>query len=243
MPNQIVIRPHLSIVLLLFALISSEASVFAQIASQPIVNPRNVADFVHKFYRSGIPYEQAQRYGEESTAALLSMLNDPKEEVYWTNIILTLGMIGDERVIEPLISFLEFDHPSTSVSVYRAKLSVLTALGYAANRSKSPRPLEYLKASTHPAKWDAFKINILKAGGLTAEQSTTQLITQAIIGLALSGKSEARESLQRLKEAQSENLMRNTAELLPMLEEAIEANTKIAKDGLAAYESINAEVH
>jgi len=35
------------------------------------------------------------------------MLRDPREQLYWFNIVTTLGMIGDKRVVEPLIGFIE----------------------------------------------------------------------------------------------------------------------------------------
>jgi hypothetical protein len=63
----------------------------------------DVADFVRQVFIHGLPYEDASRYEQSAVPVLLKMLNDPKEEPYWSNIALVLGIVGDENIVDPLI--------------------------------------------------------------------------------------------------------------------------------------------
>ncbi|MGH7166213.1 MAG: hypothetical protein ACREIS_11890, partial [Nitrospiraceae bacterium] len=56
-----------------------------------------IQDFARQTFIHGVPYEGASRYDGSAVPVLLHMLEDPKEEPYWANIVITLGMIGDER--------------------------------------------------------------------------------------------------------------------------------------------------
>lgn len=89
-----------------------------------------------------MPYEKAVKYDASVVPTLLEMLNDPTEQDYWSNIVVTLGMIGDESAAEPMIEFIEKGKEGTPMrSQYRAKTSAIMALGYLINKSGSPRVL------------------------------------------------------------------------------------------------------
>jgi len=82
--------------------------------------PMDVKEFVRRIFIEGVPYEEARKYGPTDVPTLLKMLADPKEEAYRTNIVVTLGIIGDERAVDPLIAFLGQDvHPTPSIGVRR----------------------------------------------------------------------------------------------------------------------------
>jgi hypothetical protein len=76
------------------------------------VPPIDVRQFVRRLYPEGIPYAQARALQPEAVPELLRLLADRREELYWTNIVTTLGMIGSAEAIEPLIRFLEVARPN-----------------------------------------------------------------------------------------------------------------------------------
>jgi HEAT repeat protein len=105
-----------------------------------------IRSFVRQVYIEGVPFEEVQKF-DKATAApvLLKMLEDAREEKYWPNIVVTLGMLGDARAVEPLIQFVEKGSPGTlSHARYIAKTSAVMSLGYIVNKSKSDKALSYL---------------------------------------------------------------------------------------------------
>jgi hypothetical protein len=227
----------------LFSILISMAAVMLPAATQ--AQPQNptsdqsIREFVHQAYIRGVPYEEISRFDASSaTPILLEMLANPREEEFWPNIVVALGMLGDERAVAPLIQFLERNEASRPLShaQYIAKSSVVMSLGYIINKTGSPRALEYLKASMSPTIWRQRKVEWSSPYHPTAEARDRQLSKMAILGLGLSGRPFAAEALRSLRApataAAEESFRRDVAGLVS---EALSANDEIGKEGLAAY--------
>lgn len=199
--------------------------------------PMDVKEFVRRIYVEGVPYEEASKYGPQDVPTLLQMLEDPKEEAYRTTIVVTLGIIGDERAVDPLIAFLSRGVTGTlSHSEYTAKTSVLMALGYLVNKSGSKKALTYLMDSLDPAVWAKRKVNWTSPYQATMDDRNVQLSTMAILGLALSGQPAAAEALRSLQKApRTKAAEKFQAQVSQVVAEALKSHEMIAKQGLAEY--------
>ncbi len=196
-----------------------------------------IQDFVRQTFIHGVPYEEAIRYDGTAVPVLLRMLEDPKEEAYWANVVVTLGMIGDERAVDPLIGFLLGAEPEPlSHDRYTAKSSVPMALGYLVNRSRNKKALAFLKDHTYPDSWGKEQLKWRSPYHANEEARNQQLSTMAVLGLALSGNSEAQETLREMKKpAATAEAKKFQAQMGGVLDEAIQANDTIAKEGLGGY--------
>jgi hypothetical protein len=117
-----------------------------------------VKDLVRARYHHGLPYVKAAQFNAEAVPILLAMLADEKEEEFWSNIILVLGIIGDERAFEPLIGFLEQPRSGEiSSDLFGALRSVSSALGHMAAKGHM-QSLAYLMANTRPEVWEKRKV-------------------------------------------------------------------------------------
>jgi hypothetical protein len=201
---------------------------------QPILNPGSLAqapvqDFVRRFYMEGIPYEEAIRYDSTAVPILLSMLRDSTEEAYWPNIVVTLGIVGSDRVADSLIAFLARDVPQEFTrSQYQAKTSVLFALGYLANRTGSPRALEFLAQNVDERAWALRGRAWANRYHATRAERDRQLAALAVVALGLSARPTARITLDSLDTVAH-------AWLRPAVREAIRTHEVIRRDGLISY--------
>lgn len=196
----------------------------------------NVRDFVHQVFIEGVPYAEAAKYGSNDVPTLLAMLNDPQEKAHWSNIAATLGIIGDDRAVDPLINVLEGNGGMDSREDFATRSSALMSLGYLINKSKNEKALAYLKGHMTPEGWRASKM--VTAGALQAGQDarSQQLSTLAILGLALSGDPSAKEALQSLQQGMRAGDPSAFAQQMDnTVTEALKAHEIIAKEGLQAY--------
>ncbi|HWM93103.1 MAG TPA: hypothetical protein VN493_20235 [Thermoanaerobaculia bacterium] len=187
--------------------------------------PVDIRTFVSRLYIHGVPYEEASRFDAETTVpVLLAMLADPEEEQLWPNIVVTLGMIGDERAVEPLIEFLQQEVEGTlSHNHYIAKSSVVMSLGYVINRTGSRRALDFLVESADPETWSHRSLFWASPYHGTDAERDRQLATMSILGLGLSGHPEAAEVLRTLPGPAD------------VIDTALEAHRHIERMGLGAY--------
>ncbi|MCB2262088.1 MAG: hypothetical protein LGR52_04010 [Candidatus Thiosymbion ectosymbiont of Robbea hypermnestra] len=217
--------------------------------------PEDIGDFVRQIYVHGIPFEQASRYGAAAVPTLLNMLQDPEEQAHWSNIVIILGMIGDNSAVEPLIEFIDESEAvgTPSRSRERAEKSAVMSLGYIINRSGNQRALDYLTTRmTPPAPMDAM-------AAVTSLTETTDVTPQeknlskyAVLGLALSGNPRAAEALQSYQDQEPEPVESAWSSLRMMMGmspsgagagdtlrsqvgEALRAHEEIAEQGLAEY--------
>jgi hypothetical protein len=114
-------------------------------------NQMDIKEYVSQTFIHGIPYEEAINYGREDIPVLLEIIKRPEMEDHWTNAIVVLAMIGDERVVDPIIRFItEESDERLSHSHFNAKTSAIISLGYVINRTCSDKALDYLTESLDP---------------------------------------------------------------------------------------------
>ena len=200
-------------------------------------SPVPIQDFVRQTFIHGVPYAEASRYNGSAVPTLLTMLQDPKEETSWANIVITLGMIGDERAVDPLIAFLSKEEPEPlSHAIYTAKSSVPMALGYLINKSGNKKALAYLKDHVYPDGWEKDQLKWRSPYHANTEARDQQLSTMCVLGLALSGHPEAKEALREMKKpAKTDAAVKFQRQVGGIVDEAIQANDTIAKEGLGGY--------
>ncbi len=162
---------------------------FGQVA-RPNEAKLDIKQFVRATYHHGVPYDQASRFGAEVVPILLEMLKDPNEKQSWSNIIYTLGIIGNERAVGPLIRFLESDvHGDVDLTHLNALLSVQPALGHIAAKG-SVEALEYLLSASRPERWRVKGIP-WRSPNMSGEALYDPLAKSAIIGLGISAQPNA----------------------------------------------------
>ncbi len=220
----------------------SVASVCA--LGQPIdgSDPAVIREFVHQVYIEGVPYDQVGRlHASPAIAALTAMLKEPGEEEYWSNIVVTLGMLGDDRAVDPLLAFIgrgeSGEQLSRSQSV--AKTSAVMALGYIVHRTANKKALKYLEEGIFPNTWEAR--NVQWASGIypTRADRNSQLAVSSILGLGLSGRPEAVKLLQSIREPAATARIADLRKQIPGIDdicaEALKANAAIASEGMDLY--------
>jgi hypothetical protein len=162
---------------------------------------------------------------------LLDMLKDPKEKAYWTNIVTTLGFIGDRRAVEPLISFVKQDEGQVDNYEFRAKEGALIHLGDLINKTANETALDFLTevaqgTGLQDAKWAA----AVPEGG-----SRSDLQIAAVMGLALSGAERAGSVFEELRTVEAADAPNFQA----ALDEAKRIHEVVTERGLAAYRTSN----
>ena len=196
-----------------------------------------IDDFVRQRFIRGVPYEDAIKYGEKHVPELLLMLSDSANITYWSNIIVTLGIIGDERGVAPLINLIKKDQEGVlSGDLYNAKTSAIMALGYLINKSGSREALDFLKDCLNPHNWNESQPGWNSPFQSAKVDRNIQLSSIAILGLTLSGHPEAIEALQALKEPmESEEEKKFQSQISNTLDQAISDCEDISRDGLLQY--------
>jgi hypothetical protein len=176
------------------------------VAIQP---PQDVREFVSQHWIQGIPYQAASQYTEEDAKLLLEWLvNEPeKHEEFLPEIVTTLGFIGSEIAVKPLIDFVH--NARASRAVFNAKNAVLIHLGDLINKSGSQAALDFVtKVATdrETAKTLAVPRSAIAAAeaavaGVDAQaldDLAAELAVSAAFGLALAGNAAAEQTLASL---------------------------------------------
>jgi len=184
-----------------------------------------IKEFVRQVPIDTLPYAEASEYDASEVPTLLKILKDPREQDYWSNIVVTFGIIGDECAVGPMIAFIErLDEGTLNRSQRRAKTSAMMALGYLINKSGNRRALDYLITNlTLPVRTEGIFTEQL---GVTAER---KLNKNAVRGLALSGNRKAAKALKSVRNSPESSAAKE------MIDEALATNKKIADKGLAEY--------
>lgn len=190
----------------------------------------DVTDFVRQQYAEGVNYDAASQYDGSDVPALLEMLGNPEEEAAWTNIVGVLGIIGTDDAVNAMLQFAAAGGDDMSVAAYRAKSSVMIALGYAANVGNDTA-LQYLIEGLDPAAWGSRDYGWASPIHATVEERDAQLSTMTVMGLALSGREEAGAALAALGDSTGPF----RAAIDPVLSEAIATHANISQNGLSAY--------
>ena len=196
----------------------------------------DVRDFVKQTFIHGVPYEEAGRYGAGDVDVLLGMLSDRSQVNHWPNVVVTLCIIGDDRAVDPILDFIKGGTGQLSPAEYTAKSSAVMALGYLVNKSGNAKALDFLKTSLDPDAWAERRMGWSSAYHASVADRNMQLSTMAVLGLALSGKPEARDALLSLQRTpKTAGAKRLQAQAYDTISEALGANQMIADQGLAEY--------
>lgn len=209
--------------------------------------PKDVREFVSQHWIAGIPYEAASQYTEADARLLLEWLvNEPeKHEEFLPEIVTTLGFIGSEIAVKPLIDFVQ--HPKASRAVFNAKNAVLIHLGDLINKSGSQAALDFITkvatdkemAKTLAVPRSAIAAAEAAVAGVDAPKLETlaaELAVSASFGLALAGNPAAEQTLA--------NLANDANALAPVKAAAAEAAAlarTVRAQGQAAYYSAKCE--
>jgi hypothetical protein len=195
----------------------------------------DIKDFVRRRYIHGIPYKQASSFPADVVPLLLDMLQDPKEEQYTANIVLTLGMIGDDRALRPLLDLFMQGSGQLSEQDFKIKKYTLLSLGYLLNKGERREGFELLRQTLDIES--LYKIvSWTNPPTISEEDAKSQLTKMAIWGLALSGKPDAKEMFSPVKDAFLQMRGESTDNLLPkVVDEVNEAHSVISSQGLHKY--------
>lgn len=206
----------------------------------------SLQDFVSQTFVHGIPYEKATAYGPEVVPELIGILRDAKQEDKWSTAATMLAMIGEPQGVDAVIEFIEKADATdpSSLSAWARRNAVLS-LGYSAGKDTGTKPLQYLQDSLQPEAWkkrglrdakgpqprilktDEDDIEIDEETGLDEE-----LTEMAVIGLALSGRAEARKALENYTRAPGRS-QRDKA----LADNALREHAKVSNKGIRAYDN------
>ncbi|MFC5460294.1 hypothetical protein [Massilia niabensis] len=209
--------------------------------------PKDVREFVSQHWIQGIPYGAASQYTEEDARLLVEWLvKEPeKHEEFLPEIVTTLGFIGSEVAVQPLIDFVESARASRPV--FNAKNAALIHLGDLINKSGSRAALDFVtriasdveRAKTLAIPRTAVAAAEAAVAGVDAsslEVVAAELAVSATFGLALSGTEEAEQALARLKDtADAFDSVKKAAT------EAVELARTVRAQGQKAYYSAKCE--
>ena len=184
----------------------------------------------HQIFVHGIPYKMASTLEPTAIPILVNILEDRRERGSWTNVVVTLGMIGNDHATAQLIEFLERKEETKVLSreEYAAKSVVPIALGYIVNKSQSERALNYLVDGASLDGWDRRNLDWESPYTPQKEERNRQLLYTSILGLGVSGHSTAANLLRILQRSSDEDT-KNVAT------SALEANQIISNSGLSNY--------
>lgn len=201
-----------------------------------ITGTMDIKKFVRLRFIHGVPYELAVKYSSEDVPKLVAMLKDRSEEPYWANIVTVLGIIGDERAFDAMVEFIERDREDISAAHYRAKTVAVMSLGYLINKTGNKKAIDYLRRGVEPEIWATrLGSNITLYHSNIAERNN-DLAKYAILGLALSGNSEAARALQSLQGRTSIKAQQKfRIQISNLVAEALKEHKKITRQGLANY--------
>lgn len=174
--------------------------------------PKDVREFVSQHWVAGIPYLAAAQYTEADAKLLVEWLvEEPeKHEEFLPEIVTTLGFIGSEIAVKPMIDFVHSARASRAV--FNAKNAVLIHLGDLINKSGSKEALDFLtkvvsdKETAKNLVMSRATIAAAEAAvaGVMApgiEELAAELAVSATFGLGLAGKAEAEQTLAGLMNA------------------------------------------
>jgi hypothetical protein len=187
-----------------------------------------VESFVCKHYLDGIQYVDAKALGSGAIPYLVEMLSDPGKKPYWVNIIVTMGFVEDSSALDVLVAHLERPQGPVDDFAFRALLSIPFAIGCIAGNG-DPEALRYLTDLVEtpfdsPWPWSFQGQNCRR---LLAEQAT--------IGLAISGRAEARTKLLAMeKQITEEGPASPRRFLIGQVQAGLEAMDRIASGGKAS---------
>jgi hypothetical protein len=209
--------------------------------------PKDVREFVSQHWIAGIPYLAASQYTEEDAKRLLEWLvNEPeKHDEFLPEIVTTLGFIGSEIAVKPMIDFVHSARASRSA--FNAKNAVLIHLGDLINKSGSKPALDFLTSIATDmemaktmvvarATIAAAEAAVAGVNAPSLEDLAAELAVSATFGLALAGTPEAEQTLAGLGNAAGA-----FASVKAAASEAVALSRTVRAQGQMAYYSMKCE--
>lgn len=200
-------------------------------AADPAADADAAERLVRQTYYEGLPYEAASAITDAGAARLAAMLADPAERAHAANIAVALGIAARPGAYEALARATE-SGSSGEVDRTEARLrtSLPIAMGHLAR--SDDRAYAWLVARVDDTRDDPGWSSGSRAGPRLA----AQLRRRAIMGLALSGRSDADAILQRLAQPSGQRRAAAAAdpELTAIVETARDVHARIARDGADA---------
>jgi hypothetical protein len=201
-----------------------------------------VDEFVSQIYFEGLPLDEAAGYGDDSVDMLIAILRDPSRVEYHENAALTLGMIGSERAVEPLMAYIQnrlepATAPSregqTSRAAYKGRVGAIVALGYIVYRSGSKTALNFLKDNASPQTVKLLGID----DGRSNEAKNQDLTKYFLLSLGLSGNIEAAEHLKALPQHMTDvsQAPPSNTKVDEVVAKSLQLHDQIAREGLLKY--------
>jgi HEAT repeat protein len=187
--------------------------------------------------------ELAASYDTSVVPQLVEMLNSPDEKPNHTRIVILLGIVGDERAADALISFIEkpVENVFLTNEEHEARNWAIQSLGYLANRNVEPA-LSYLIEGLTPSAWRLRKVEGIASWTSSYDEYDLRLSTYALFGLARSGHPAAGQALRSLQQSPTPAQARFRNGLDETLTQWLEFHEQVAARGLAgAYEHQKAQ--
>ncbi|HBP87314.1 MAG TPA: hypothetical protein PKK23_05735 [Nitrospirales bacterium] len=204
--------------------------------------PEQVQDFVHQVYIEGVPYTEASQLSADVALPVLEeILNNPREEDYWANVVVTIGMIGSDQGAKVLTDFITRKEAQGKLTRAQtvAKTSAVMSLGYIVNKTGNRTALDFLMKSTDPQTWNKRKLAWTGEFHTNETERDKQLASIAVLGLGVSGNSVAAKFLESLKAQPTTPHLRALKMAIPEIEhiaeEALKTNRAISTGGIHNY--------
>ena len=192
--------------------------------SAPVQQPLD--EFLRTPFIHGVPYDQAAAYGPQAVDRLISLLVDAPAGVRLSNVVMTLGMIGDIRALAPLQQFITTGASTVSRDVFVAKRSAIVALGYLYFKTRDQRVLDFLIGGTQPSFWSGRVSWRLTDDAADRDRSLAMIAIQA---LGVTGSAEAIAALNRPVVASLD------LEFSDVVADALRQNDQVRRLGAAAF--------
>lgn len=206
--------------------------------------PEQVRQFVRQVYIEGVPYAEASQLSANIALPVLkNILNDPREEEYWANAVITVGMIGSDQGAKLLMDFINRKEAKDKLTRPQtvAKTSAVISLGYIVNKTGNRTALDFLMKGANPQTWSKRNLAWLGEFQTSKSERDKQLASMAVLGLGVSGNADAAKFLETLKAAPTTPQMRTLKQSVPDIDviaaESLETNRAISKDGIRNYYS------
>lgn len=201
-----------------------------------------VKEFVHQVYIEGVPYSEASQLSADIALPILKeIINNPKEEDYWANAVVTIGMIGNDQGVKLLTDFINRKEAIGKLTRMQtvAKTSAVMSLGYIVNKTGNRTALDFLIKGTDPQTWDKQNLAWTSEFYTNIKERDKHLASMSVLGLGVSGNTDGANFLESLKAAPATSQLHTIKEAIPNIdqiaEEALETNRAIAIEGINNY--------
>ncbi|MFN8455675.1 MAG: hypothetical protein U0401_13580 [Anaerolineae bacterium] len=184
----------------------------------------DVVSFVKILHIHGISYEQARQFGPEAAPILLDLLADPDNAPYATNIVVTLGFLGQPRARQPLLDYLTQTQGEVSLDQYRGLLAVPFALAQLAHQG-DVSALEYLLKASQAGYWNPQTL----PWTFNSQTPAQNLSHQTLLALGVSGLSQAQARLEEITRQRSLTAQADHE----VLTQALALNRQVQQEGMA----------